>query len=106
MDPLNSVIKCQESIILDGEIVVLGRNGMPSFQNHQRRMNVDNKADIEKLSQEMSATYFIFDNSLFGWKRFGEFRVCSKKEDPLKVKTKAQQRTNIRLLRKKRQRDF
>jgi bifunctional non-homologous end joining protein LigD len=61
IEPLNSTIKCQESIVLDGEIVVLDKEGMPSFQNHQRRMNVDNKADIEKLSREIPATYYIFD---------------------------------------------
>jgi bifunctional non-homologous end joining protein LigD len=60
-EPLKLAIKCQESIILDGEIVVLDKDGMPSFQNHQRRMNVDYKADIEKLSQEIPATYYIFD---------------------------------------------
>ena len=61
IEPLNSAIKCQESIVLDGEIVVLDKDGMPSFQNHQRRMNVDYKADIEKLSREIPATYYIFD---------------------------------------------
>jgi bifunctional non-homologous end joining protein LigD len=61
IEPLNSAMGCQESIILDGEIVVLGKDGMPSFQNHQRRMNVDYKADIENLSQEIPATYYIFD---------------------------------------------
>jgi bifunctional non-homologous end joining protein LigD len=61
IEPLNSAIKCQQSIILDGEILVLDKNGMPSFQNHQRKMNVDYKADIEKLSREIPATYYIFD---------------------------------------------
>jgi bifunctional non-homologous end joining protein LigD len=61
IEPLKLAIKCQESIILDGEIVVLDKNGIPSFQNHQRRMNVDYKADIEKLSHEIPATYYIFD---------------------------------------------
>jgi bifunctional non-homologous end joining protein LigD len=61
IEPLNSAINCQESTILDGEIVVLGKDGMPSFQNHQRRMNVDYKVDIKKLSQEIPATYYIFD---------------------------------------------
>ncbi|MFL6381851.1 MAG: DNA ligase D [Nitrososphaeraceae archaeon] len=61
IEPLKLAIKCQESIILDGEIVVLNKDGIPSFQNHQRRMNVDYKADIEKLSQEIPATYYIFD---------------------------------------------
>jgi bifunctional non-homologous end joining protein LigD len=61
IEPLKSAIKCQESIILDGEIVVLDKDGNPSFQNHQRRINVDYKRDIEKLSQEIPATYYIFD---------------------------------------------
>jgi bifunctional non-homologous end joining protein LigD len=60
VEPLKS-IKCQDSIILDGEIVVLDKGGNPSFQNHQRRMNIDYKADIQKLSQEIPATYYIFD---------------------------------------------
>src|SRR5918911_1336481 len=59
--PLNSAIKCQDSVILDGEIIVLNKDGMPCFQNHQRRMNVDYRADIEKLSQEIPATYYFFD---------------------------------------------
>src|SRR5919202_3178761 len=61
IEPLKLAIKCRESTILDGEIVVLDKDGIPSFQNHQRRMNVDYKADIEKLSQEIPATYYIFD---------------------------------------------
>ncbi len=61
IEPLNSAIKCKESIILDGEIVVLDKVGMPSFQSHQRRMNVDYKADIGKLSRKIPATYYIFD---------------------------------------------
>jgi bifunctional non-homologous end joining protein LigD len=61
IEPLNSAINCQESIVLDGEIVVLDKHGMPSFQNHQRRMNVDYRPDIEKLSLQIPATYYIFD---------------------------------------------
>jgi bifunctional non-homologous end joining protein LigD len=61
IEPLHSAINCQESIVLDGEIVVLDKHGMPSFQNHQRRMNVDYKSDIENLSREIPATYYIFD---------------------------------------------
>jgi bifunctional non-homologous end joining protein LigD len=61
IEPLKLAIKCRESVVLDGEIVVLDKDGIPSFQNHQRRMNVDYKADIERLSQEIPATYYIFD---------------------------------------------
>ena len=55
-------IKCKESAILDGEIVVLDRKtGIPSFQNHQRRMNVDHIRDIKNLSEKIPATYYLFD---------------------------------------------
>ena len=55
------IINCKESIILDGEIVVLNKEGQPDFQSHQRRMNVDSIKDIEKLSHKMPATYYLFD---------------------------------------------
>jgi bifunctional non-homologous end joining protein LigD len=55
------IINCKESIILDGEIVVLNKEGRPDFQSHQRRMNVDSIKDVEKLSHKMPATYYLFD---------------------------------------------
>ena len=55
-------VKCQESVVLDGEVVVLDKkNGVPSFQSHQRRMNVDYVKEIENLSKEIPATYYFFD---------------------------------------------
>jgi bifunctional non-homologous end joining protein LigD len=55
-------IKCETSAILDGEIVVLDKKtGLPSFQNHQKRMNVDSERDIETLSKQIPATYYFFD---------------------------------------------
>jgi bifunctional non-homologous end joining protein LigD len=40
---ISSAIKCKESAILDGEIVVSDKkNGIPNFQDHQRRMNINN----------------------------------------------------------------
>ena len=57
-----SDIKCEKSAILDGEIVVLDKKtGIPSFQNHQRRMNVDSTRDIELFSRQLPATYYLFD---------------------------------------------
>src|SRR5918999_5992199 len=57
-----SIIKCKESVVLDGEIVVLDKEkGIPSFQSHQRRMNVDSIKEIENLSREIPATYYFFD---------------------------------------------
>jgi bifunctional non-homologous end joining protein LigD len=58
-----SEIRCKESVVLDGEVVVLDkkRNGVPSFQSHQRRMNVDSIKEIDNLSQVIPATYYLFD---------------------------------------------
>jgi bifunctional non-homologous end joining protein LigD len=60
-ESVNHVINCKESIILDGEIVLLNNKGQPDFQSHQRRMNLDSIKDIENLSNKMPATYYLFD---------------------------------------------
>ena len=58
----SSMINCKESVVLDGEVVVLDKkDGTPSFQSHQRRMNVDSIKEIENLSNEIPATYYFFD---------------------------------------------
>jgi bifunctional non-homologous end joining protein LigD len=58
---LGSAINCKESVILDGEIVVLNEKGFPDFQEHQRRMNIDHLKEIEMLSGQIPATYYFFD---------------------------------------------
>lgn len=55
------IIRCKDSVVLDGEIVVLDKQGHPDFQSHQRRMNVENSLDIQHLSNEIPATFYIFD---------------------------------------------
>jgi bifunctional non-homologous end joining protein LigD len=57
----SSNIRCNDSIVLDGEIVVLDEQGRPNFQSHQRRMNVENSLDIQHLSNEIPSTFYIFD---------------------------------------------
>ena len=54
-------IDSTQTLIVDGEIVVLNNEGHPDFQNHQRRMNVDNDREIQILSREIPATYYLFD---------------------------------------------
>ncbi len=58
---IDIVVKNNESIVLDGEIVVLNKEGIPDFQMHQKRMNVESQRDIEFLSNDIPATYFVFD---------------------------------------------
>jgi bifunctional non-homologous end joining protein LigD len=57
----NNNIRCKESVILDGEIVVLNERGVPDFQRHQRRMNVESALEIVSLAGKIPATYYIFD---------------------------------------------
>ena len=62
MPSSSSIIKCKESVVLDGEIVVLDKKkGIPSFQSHQKRMNIDFIKEIENLSKEIPATFYFFD---------------------------------------------
>jgi bifunctional non-homologous end joining protein LigD len=61
VETAKSAIECENSIVLDGEIVVLDSEGAPDFQRHQKRMNVDSKKDIESLSRSAPSTYFVFD---------------------------------------------
>jgi bifunctional non-homologous end joining protein LigD len=57
----DSVVQCNNSVVLDGEIVVLNRDGAPDFQTHQKRMNVESKKDIEYMSRQCPSTYYVFD---------------------------------------------
>ena len=50
---IDSAVKNNESIVLDGEIVVLNKEGIPDFQMHQKRMNVESQRDIEFLSNDI-----------------------------------------------------
>jgi bifunctional non-homologous end joining protein LigD len=55
--------------ILDGEIVVLDDNGLPDFQGHQNRMNIQSDREIKRLSEEIPTTLFLFDMLYHGGER-------------------------------------
>src|SRR5215210_4598152 len=77
---MNSVLKNNESVVLDGEIVVLNKEGIPDFQMHQKRMNVDSKRDIEFLSDNIPATYFVFDILYFDGKDVEELQLPDRRK--------------------------
>jgi bifunctional non-homologous end joining protein LigD len=56
-----SLVQCENSVVLDGEIVILNAEGVPDFQRHQKRMHIDSNKDIASLSRSTPATYFVFD---------------------------------------------
>jgi len=48
-------------VIVDGEIVVLNREGYPEFGSHKERMSVNSAREISRLSKTIPATYYLFD---------------------------------------------
>ena len=60
-ESLRQVIKCNESVIVDGEIVVLNKEGYPEFGSHKERMSVNSDREISRLSKTIPATYYLFD---------------------------------------------
>lgn len=79
-EAVDSVLKNNESVVLDGEIVVLNKEGIPDFQMHQKRMNVDSKRDIEFLSDNIPATYFVFDILYFDGKNVEELQLPDRRK--------------------------
>jgi bifunctional non-homologous end joining protein LigD len=57
----DSVVQCNNSVVLDGEIVVLNKDGIPDFQTHQKRMNVESEKEIEFMARQYPTTYYVFD---------------------------------------------
>jgi bifunctional non-homologous end joining protein LigD len=50
-----------DDFLLDGEVVVLDREGRPSFQSLQKRVQLRRPAEIERERVTLPATLFVFD---------------------------------------------
>jgi bifunctional non-homologous end joining protein LigD len=51
----------QDDFLLDGEVVVHGANGLPSFSGLQQRGLLTRRADIERAALKLPATLYAFD---------------------------------------------
>ncbi|MFZ5945586.1 MAG: non-homologous end-joining DNA ligase [Bacillota bacterium] len=49
------------SVILDGEIIALGKDGKPSFHEVMKRDSIRNEEKVEKAKKSVPVTYMIFD---------------------------------------------
>ena len=50
-----------DDCILDGEVVVLGPDGAPSFSRLQQRGRLTSTLDVRRAAVELPATFFVFD---------------------------------------------
>jgi bifunctional non-homologous end joining protein LigD len=53
-------IRARQAIV-DGELVVLGADGRPSFERMQQRINVVRDADVRRVAAEHPVTFIAFD---------------------------------------------
>ncbi|MBK6685670.1 MAG: DNA ligase D [Deltaproteobacteria bacterium] len=53
-------------LVLDGEVVVLDEQGVPSFQRLQKRVQLQRTLDVERATVDYPATYWLFDLLAFG----------------------------------------
>ncbi len=51
----------EPEIVLDGEIVALDANGVPSFQRLQQRLNLARDTDIRRAESQIPVYYYVFD---------------------------------------------
>ena len=50
-----------DTLVLDGEIVALGADGMPSFERLQQRMNLANPVEITQAERDVPVLFYAFD---------------------------------------------
>lgn len=61
LDGLPAALPEFESLVLDGEVVVLGDDGLPTFPLLQRRMHIKDRSEAERRRGLYPIVYVIFD---------------------------------------------
>lgn len=61
LDTLPDALPQFDSIVLDGEVVALGEDGLPSFPLLQRRMHIKDPTEAARRSSANPVVYVIFD---------------------------------------------
>ena len=69
----------QHNFILDGEIVVLDKHGLPNFNKIEFRYLKPGKNKVRKLSKEMPATYYVFDILILDKKNLTKLPLSKRK---------------------------
>jgi bifunctional non-homologous end joining protein LigD len=66
--------------VIDGEIVALNDQGRPDFQLLQRRMHLQDRRDIARMSLAVPVCYFVFDLLAFDQFDLRELRLEQRKD--------------------------
>ena len=61
LDGLVELLDGFDSLVLDGEVIAMGDDGVPSFVRLQQRMHVKDRADSLKRAKDVPISYAIFD---------------------------------------------
>lgn len=69
-----------ESLVLDGEVVMLDNDGKPSFGALQKRSKLTNHFDVRSASVRSPATLFAFDLIGFEGRDFTQLPLATRKE--------------------------
>jgi len=88
--------KLKGNLILDGEIVVLNKKGIPDFNLLQSRDQVENSFKIALLSRQIPATFYVFDILMFGKQDCTKLKLISRKKILSKVLSEAKSLKHIR----------
>ncbi|MDX1383455.1 MAG: non-homologous end-joining DNA ligase, partial [Thermoanaerobaculia bacterium] len=68
-----------DSVLLDGEVVVLDEDSRPSFQRLQKRTQLTRSLDIQRAAVRLPATYFAFDLLAFEDRDLRELSLVERK---------------------------
>ena len=61
LDALSELLEGFDSLVLDGEVVAMGDDGIPSFVRLQQRMHVRDRRDSLERAKDVPISYAIFD---------------------------------------------
>ena len=69
----------ERRMVLDGEIVALNEQGVPSFQAIQQRLNLTREAEVRRMESEVPVYYYVFDLLYAGGYDLRGARLCDRK---------------------------
>jgi bifunctional non-homologous end joining protein LigD len=77
---LNALARLAEGTVLDGEVIVLGEDGKPSFNELQSREHESGSARARRQTEVRPATYIVFDQLYRGGESIMQMACAQRRE--------------------------